>query len=1590
MELTLQELPSPRGRQLVSRCNYNYTELSAQVAERYRQYLETTFYFRDARLRASFREALSSEELSRGPYLEAIPAFKRGNTPRQLFEEMELPADEGFLSAIYGDRPLYRHQEEAIRRVAEGRNVLVATGTGSGKTESFLLPILFHLFKEFTEGRLNAGVRALILYPMNALSNDQRDRLGEICQRLKEAGSSFRFTFGQYIGETPEDRWDAERNAQQHEEERKPGELIYRKEMRQTPPHILLTNYSMLEYLLLRPKDSLLFDGGNARWWTFLVLDEAHQYRGTKGMEMAMLLRRLKQRLRQGGRDLPVRCIATSATLLGGEADRVPAASFAAELFAEPFESQDVIIGEKEPIPFNGRYTLSMAEYETIARALEDEDESPTAALRSLAALRGVMPSPGEGATTVAGEILADDERVVKLRRLLAEGPVLLERVASELLQDVPSAERVPILSRLVDLLARVLDPQVEVNGGSPPALLAPRYHLFLRSLEGAFISYLPRPQLFLHRGRSPEVAWFEVALCRECGQHYLVGKLDGQRSGRFREAVRDPSHPDFGVDFLLPLHEGQGGDEPPGDEEDDSDQVAAQSEPVYHLCLVCCACWQDGLPPACEHGARAGQVMKVRRYRPDEGRDALPNCPVCDYRGEDPIREVIHGADGPNAVIATTLYGALPDDRRKILAFADGRQEAAFFAWYLDRTYEDLLHRNLILKAARRLTPHALDEGLSLTDLAHELQVIFREEGVVSPEATQVEIGRKAWEAVYREFLAPEKRLSLEGVGLGKWSVRWPPWYELPAVLLGEPWCLTTEEAWDLLFLLVNIMREARAVELLAEDPYRLTPDRVIAYPQTRFRIGRPRNQANVASWDGGSRVKLLKKMLLERGVTEVDAETLAVETLRKVWEKFKQCDRAAPGDRHRLLLSAQGDALRLNPLWWRFRAVEPESLYRCDVCGRLQPVSVLGRCGRPACPGRVHPMTTGTVEANHYRAIYQLSLPSALRVEEHTAQLSSEKARQFQREFKEGKMGVLSCSTTFELGVDLGNLDTVFLRNVPPEPFNYAQRVGRAGRRPGHVGCAVTYCRRSPHDLYHFAEPERMLSGKTNPPVFRLRNEKILLRHVTAIALGRFFRAYQGRFGQVRDFFSDLGEPRAVADVRGFLMAEKEELEAVLRQVVPEEMAEPLGLADGSWVERITGHRADGEPSRFLAAELELKSDYLKVRALEEEAGRRRDYKLAKWARDRAQHLEKEDILSFLSRKAVIPKYGFPVDVVELDTQRGRDEVELERDRGIAITEYAPTAEVVANKKVWKSYGLKVVPERPWPRKHYRRCDRHNRWLVWDFEAGEDPPEPPCCDLMTPRREFVIPWFGFITSREPPKDPKRKPEKLFSSRPFFIGLAGPERGAVEMPASQPLLRLSKACPGRMGVICEGRRGAGFYICATCGAGFGTRKVPHESPYGRECTNPPEKVMLGHEFITDVIQIQFLQGASHGTGDLLWFAYSLAYALMGAAGEVLEVPPGDLGATVGYPEGDRLPPIVLYDNVPGGAALVARLEDEDVLTKCLEAAVERVGGRCGCGPEESCYGCLRSYVNQFAHTRLRRGPVKDFLAGVIGAWRMQ
>ena len=1390
------------------------------LRSRYVSYLTTSFYFRDPELRQSFRKALGGEELLKGPFPEHGRRFPPGIRASEL-ARAAFPGNVDPLLPALLDGNLHAHQEQAIRAAhLEGQNVVVASGTASGKTECFLYPILFSLFQEHLAGTLDRpGVRAMVLYPMNALVNDQRERLGGLVSTLEESGSEFGFRFGQYIGQTPYSAADRYRSGAERGRNALPGEMPFREDMRKSPPHILFTNYSMLEYLLIRPDDSPLFDGERGKHWRFVVLDEAHIYRGAKGIEMAMLLRRLKDRVRAGGREDSFRCIATSATIASGhgEDERQAVADFAKELFGEPFQTRGIVFGRYE---------------EAASRAERESD----------------------------------------IRR----------------------------------------------------------HHLLVRALEGAFLLHEEgRDRVVLNRisGDSDEGSAalpLEIALCRECGQHYYVGQ---EKGGRLVEAVRDRSRSDFGVDFYLPDEDGS-----------------------RRLCRRC-GTFGRGVLDCCDDAVISVRQCENRREHPDQ----LRECARCGYtRGGvgDPVQEIVHGADGPNAVLATAIHGLLPSNARKILAFADSRQDAAFFAWYAEDSYRTVRDRNLMLRALRMARNRGAGDGgsLSVEDLGHRLGRVRHDCELDAAKDTAETVLRRAHTSILAEALTEDTRLSLSGVGLAKWYVQFPPGLEPPPEMLSAPWNLTPTEASDLLELLLDLFRQNRAVSLPTTPEFSGWKD-VSRRPQQAFvrntpaRVGR-----NQRKWGGPQTAAVrhfLPRLLGDSLKEDSDRRFASGELMAVVWNSLMGHQHQCQAPNRLLETVGKAGAFRLRSEWLRIRNVSVSEIWECGICARVTARYIRGVCPRNRCPGSLMPVNPERLTRDHYRALYELpDLPAKMTAAEHTAQLADEEARTRQAQFKEGDVHLLSSSTTFEVGVDLGDLEVTFLRNVPPEPFNYAQRVGRAGRR-ARAGLALTYCRRNPHDLHYFANPDDLIAGTIIPPRLLLRNPRIVTRHMTAVALSEFFRrpAHAVRFDSVESFIGGDWRYPAAADTLRTFCQDNRPLADTLREIVPLGLHQEVRLTDGAWISEIAG-----PDSRLARATDEVCDEYRKTKRIRDEAVEAENYGRAARANRRMQTIARERAIQFLARKAVIPKYGFPVDVVELHTgaSKAGESVELSRDLGLAIAEYAPGSSVIANKLEWKSCGIRRIEGKEPRAQHYTYSETEHFFDSEPYVEGERSGKH--------RRKYVVPEFGFVTEYwDDPDPPERRGERLFSTRPLFKGFARPERPVPEKQLFG--VGVTQAVPGELVVLCEGRQRRGFFLCSDCGKHEVEPSPEHRTADNRECRGVFRQFALAHELKTDVVRVRFPDAGSH--------LPSVGYALVLGAAEAVSVPERDLNVTFA-PDS-----IVLYDDVPGGAGLVAQLANETSFRRVLERARDRVTGACGC--DQSCYGCLRSYRNQFAHPHLDR-----------------
>lgn len=1577
-------------------------ETSRRIASSYRRYLLSSFSPRRADLQREMERALDNDfRLSKGPFLQASAPFVTGASVSDLVAEGVL--SKGFRrltpASFPIERPLYVHQEQAIRRSVSGRNLVVATGTGSGKTEGFLIPIVDHLLREAESGALGEpGVRALLLYPMNALANDQVKRLRTLLADLPE------ITFGRYVGETPPESARAEEAfvARFPGEPRLPNELLSRERMQEAPPHILLTNYAMLEYLLLRPADSALFDGAKGGHWQFLVLDEAHVYNGAQGTEVAMLLRRVRDRVVRCERGR-LRCFATSATLGRGEQDYPQLVRFATDLFDENFEwesadidRRDVVGAVRKPlVQGEATHELDQERYGEIQRAFRAG--APPAELATIAG-SGLAVASGEDAHAYLARLLRHDKRVVTLQQALQGGSVELRDVAS-LVFSGPDAER--DLVSLIDLCVAA-----RARGDDSP-LVPARYHFFLRSLEGAYLCQHPahpagEPRLRLARHkRCPscartgrEAAMFELGVCRTCRAEYLVGHVGDDGNGDVLSLATD-----FGARQFVLLG-------PPVDA-DDEDEEAASGDPVATaeervLCPGCGRLGEKSLTCECTDRPAPLQVWLVK---PPKDGGVLHTCAACASRmGGEAVLRVLTGSDAPVAVVATDLYQALPKsadaasaDRvgegRKLLAFSDSRQDAAFFAPYLENTYNRAVRRRLLAQAITRLN----ERGAPRTDdLIVETRRLAEDALLLDPDAGRLSNETEVGSWLTEELLAVDRRQGLEGTGTADIVLAVPRRWEPPRALLDLG--LDDREVLDLVQLLLESVRAGGAIT--TPDGVDIRHERFA--PRNRdlgLRLQGPEPGKGVLAWlpaaGHNRRLELLDKVFTRKGI-ELDSRAL----LKDIWDRHF-ADRNGPWAD---VLVSSSDARR-GPLWrlsWqRFEftpASEDHRPLRCGTCQRVWWRTVAGVCPAWRCPGTVGPIgDLSLLTLNHYATLYRDLKPIGISVEEHTAQLSSDRASSVQDQFVGGRINVLSCSTTFELGVDVGEVQAVLLRNVPPSPANYVQRAGRAGRRTDSAALVVTFAQRRSHDLSHFDTPRAMVDGAIAPPVILLDNPAIVRRHVHSVAFAAFERRCvedgTGAHRTVEDFFSAVepGEPPADARFVAWLRDSPLDLSEALARLLPPETAEALGVADWAWVDALV-EPTDEEPTfGWLAragdearGELELVEELIRDAVAADQLGR------GAHLQGLQRTLARRQLLSFLASRNVLPKYGFPVDVVGLNLAASGDRdaanLDLNRDLSLAVSEYAPEALVVAAKTLWRSTGLGTRPGHGWPTYKWAVCG--------DCRAFRQQLETlPACGVCGSSRlaqgqsgTFAIPLFGFVGKRHAKPGESRPPrdsltERYFSSYRDIV----PDLHPVTGLGGQVLVEARTSRQGRISVINRGPRGRGYRLCEWCGfgqiapasgkEGKGPAAHPDIRRPGRECKGSLRWRQLGHEFLTDVTEVRL------GLSMSAEAARSTLYALLEGVGE-LAIARGDVDGTLSTFHLDRSPALILFDNVPGGAGHARRIVDH--LPELFRAALARVAS-CECGPETSCYNCLRGYTNQAFHETLARGPAADVLQQVLG-----
>lgn len=1529
----------------------------------------------------------------------------------------------------------YTHQVDAWRLLKEkpARSVLVSAGTGSGKTESFLVPILDDFVRQSQEKATLTGVQALLVYPLNALIASQRDRLSDWTSPF---GGKIRFSL--YNGNTPEDMPSSRKAS-------RPWEVLDRTSLRRDPPPLLITNATMLEYMLLRSQDAPILEASQGRL-RYVVLDEAHTYIGSQAAEMALLLRRTLHAFGMAPGD--VRFVATSATLGSANDPEVEKQlrRFLADMSGSPEEQVQVVLGKRK------------------------------------------VPEIVPGSFGHLGS----NRSALMLRERLASSPCTLNE-----------------LTKLVapESAIALLEQGLSARSPSGDAFLPLRLHLFHRSQAGLWACVnsgcpgraadkLDVPEwpfgAILERD-SPACPYcksrtFSVLTCDDCGAPFLDVSIDEgfRRLYRHRdERGQDEFVVDAESDEGEALEEGQEAEAPavgrrwllgpPGLRdriliavEPESgvlrDAASASTVSFSRIEPQLCAC--------CGAGSAHRELFRPFRIGGPFFLGVATN--------------VLLDAAPPRPVSAP----ALPHQGRQLITFTDSRQGTARFAAVSQQEAERSFARGLIYHAVQSGRPDVADQATKLRDEIRQLEALgpmaasllngkraelaAMEGGGARPWndiIDQLEIANGSqrelldlWHSIERRFAEPRELAKLQLVTeflrrpkrannletMGLAVLKFPSIDRLGTASVPPLFHESgagVQDWKDFLYLLVNfVVRGNSAVQVdqglshwigqLALMRSYLPPN--YDGPRVRSQLSWPMLQAK-----GG---RLSRPMLLLRDGLRVNLDDSAArsainETMEAAYNVLLSL-RVRSVDNFRLDLSlAEVGPLReawLCPITRRiidrcFRGVSPYATIEPDVtrkpCERIDlpklPFPWLKDTNGQDASARVVAWLRDDphVQALRKRGYWtdlndRVALRAPfIRVVEHSAQQSPARLRDYESKFKAGQINVMNCSTTMEMGVDIGGITTVAMANVPPSPASFRQRVGRAGRRGEALSVSFTYCPDTPLGWHAFDYPGTPLTEPIAAPRVALESRPLVQRHVNALVLGRFLKLK--RFEGIKLICGEFFAPAQGENAPWSQFVSWLRTEAVDDDVVAG------GLA------RIVARTTLAGRSDLLVRSSDLftplvQSWLTERRALEDDLQIADDGPPKKAIELQIKRMEGEFLLGELARGCFLPGHGFPTDVVpfvsippaELDrltskTGMGRDREDATararqyptRQLNTAIREYAPGADVVVDGIAYRSAGVTLNWKRPASEEETAEVQS----LRWFWLCGT-------CGISATslRRPETCGGCGSKSLR---------PEQVLVPSGFSVDLAAEPTNAVEavtfVPPARPVIsarlapwvslenpELGRARWASDGTIMARSRGAhsfGYALCLSCGraepetaengarSGLPERMRRHQPLRGHRRRRPvcdgPERgfsikrnVALGYEKQTDVFELQLTSIPDEVT------ATTLAVALREALCRRLGIARDEVGWQVDRArdaDASAKWSIYLTDNSPGGAgySTTAGADVRDLLERTRKA-LDCHNPNC----DSACPSCLVVWDTLQVAQSLDRKSASQALDAVIEA----
>ena len=1564
----------------------------------YSEYAQSFIQINDDRIRSHVEERMAEGAFWPNPLIQLNPRFESGGTVRQAIDDGYLHRD---CESIFqhekdqGGRTLrfHRHQRRAIEIAKGGHNYVLTTGTGSGKSLAYIAPIVDHILRQGS----GQGIQAIVVYPMNALVNSQEEELGKFLRDDSSKGKQ-PVTFERYTGQVSDDE---------------------RERIINDPPDILLTNYVMLELIMTRPHERRLIE--RARGLRFLVLDELHTYRGRQGADVALLMRRVRNRLEAD--DQSIQFIGTSATMASGgtfEDQQQQVAQVSSDIFGVPVRPEHVI-------------------GETLQRSTPG-DLDPEA-LSAAVAAGNALVIPTDYQTFVAHPLSIWIENTFGLRvagtRLQRQTPRSIESAAESLseLTTVDAASCQAVTRRWLLAGYEFDDPD---TGLKPFAF---RLHQFISPGDTAYVTLETENERHItlsgqrYFGAERKLL-FPLSFCRECGQeYYTVSRVDGA-DGEVEFVPRDFRERSADI-------EGEGGYLYLSEEEpwpyDPGEAQARLPEDWLE---------ERGGAPRLRSNRRKYLPQHLRldtKGRPVEvGQDAvfLPMpfmfCLSCGVSYTPRQRSDFvklgtlnsEGRSSATTILSLAAIRALKDSElepvaRKLLSFTDNRQDASLQAGHFNDFVEVSLLRGAVYRAVSRAGADGLRAEEISQAVSSALSLPF--EDYASDPKREYHMRRET-ERTLQEVLAYRVYRDLRR----GWRISLP----------------NLEQCG-----LLRVDYESLDDVCAAEDVWaRFHPALVGAAPATRGEIARVlldfmrRELAIKVQYldsDVQQRIKERNYNLLRLPWALDEDEKLEPGTIALA--RSRRSDEWRAGFTYVSARGAFGQYLRRSGIFDDFAdrldtdatwQIIRELLLALQVGGIVE--EVLPARGADDVPGyqlnaAAMRWRVGDGHAYHdplrmpnasseggrpnpfFREFYQATAASlrGYLAREHTAQVPNEQREEREEQFRSGDLPIMYCSPTMELGVDIAQLNVVNLRNVPPTPANYAQRSGRAGRS-GQPALVFTYCSSgSPHDQYFFRRPELMVAGEVAPPRLDLNNRDLLRAHVHAVWLAEVGLSLGQSLTDLLDMSGDppmLPLTRAVWETiaqPNALLRARQQAASILRTIDELEDADALLDHTMGHVTLAFERACDRWRGLYQAARNQAQQqnkillDHSRSAADKQRAKRQHGEALAQLRLlTDIQNLVQSDFYSYryFATEGFLPGYSFPrlpLSAYIPGRRQKQTDSFLSRPRFLAVAEFGPRALIYHEGSRYEinQVMMPVTEDEDGPlTTGIKRCD-HCGYIQSDL--GYDVCEN-CDERLQSTWRAMLKMQNVKTRRRDrinadEEERMRQGYELktglrFSSsddrpdiRTAHVQLVGSDVARLIYAQTATIWRINLGWRRR-----RDKEQLGFVLDIENGL-WARRETEDEDDQQDPLSTRTQRVIPFVEDSRNCLLLQPLLDADAGQ------MASLQAALKRAIEREYQLEDNELAAEP-LPDVDNRQQLLFYEAAEGGAGVLSHLvEDSEALRKVARAALEichfdaegnDLGKAEGAGEdcEAACYDCLLSYGNQREHDILDRKSIVDWL----------